>query len=179
MKSIAIAALMILLMTFTSAYGAGLYVRGSLGASFTRWEWTDLDEEDFKLDGADFAYKLFGGYKAIPFLAFEGGYRSLGKVTDAVGNITYGAETSGWDVEAMGILPLGIAHLWAKAGYFWWSTEGTWGEQTESDSGSAFMWGLGGDLSFVVIALRVEWEKFEIENTDHISMFSAGATFGF
>lgn len=178
-RSAAVAALLILIMAVTSAYGAGLYVGGSLGASFARWEWKDIDEEDFKLDGADVAYKIFGGYKVIPFLSLEGGYRDLGKVTDGIEGVVYGAETTGWDVEAMGILPLGVAHVWAKAGYFRWSSDGSWGDDTESDSGTDFMWGLGGDLSILGIAVRLEWEKFEIEGADHISMLSAGATLGF
>jgi OOP family OmpA-OmpF porin len=179
MKSAAVAILLILLVVAPSAHGAGLYVGGSLGASFVKWDWEDVDEEDFKLEGADFAYKLFGGYKVIPFLSVEGGYRDLGKVTDGIQDVIYAANTNGWDIEAMGILPLGVAHLWAKAGYFFWSNEGSWGNRTESDNGSDFMWGLGGDLSILMIAVRVEWEKFEIQNTDHVSMFSGGVTFGF
>lgn len=178
-KPIAVAFLLILLIAVPSVYGAGLYVGGSLGASFAKYEWEDIDEEDFKLDGADFAFKIFGGYKLIPFLSVEGGYRDLGKVTDGEDEDLYVAETSGWDVEAMGILPLGIAHLWAKAGYIFWSSDSQMGNETGSDSGSDFMWGVGGDLSILGIAVRVEWEKFEIENADHISMFSGGVTFGF
>ena len=178
-KSAAFAVLLMLMLCVSSAYGKGLYVGGGLGASFVRWEWTDLEEEDFKLDGADFAYKIFGGYKVIPFLSFEGGYRNLGKVTDKMNDLEYGSETSGWDVEAMGILPLGVAHAWVKAGYFFWSSEGGLLSELVSESGSDFMWGLGGDLSILTLAVRLEWEKFEMEGADHISMFTAGATFGF
>ena len=178
-KSTAIAVMLMLLLCVSTAYAKGPYVGGSIGASFVQWEWSDLDEEDIPVEGADFAYKIFGGYKAIPFLSFEGGYRSLGQVSDQVNDISYEAKTSGWDVEAMGILPLGIAHLWAKAGYFWWTAEGGLLDDPMSESGSDFMWGLGGDISILKIAVRLEWEKFEIENTDHISMFTGGVTFGF
>jgi hypothetical protein len=178
-KLMPFAVLVLFLVCVSSSHAAGLYVGGSLGASFVQWEWSDLDEDDIPVEGADFAYKLFGGYKVIPFLAFEGGYRSLGKVSDQLNDITYEAKTTGWDVGAMGVLPLGIAHLWAKAGYFWWTSEGGLMGETTSESGSDFMWGLGGDLSILVIAVRLEWEKFEIENTNHISMFTGGVTFGF
>ena len=178
-RSIVIASLLMLLIAVPSAYGAGPYIGGSLGASFAKWNAEDIDEEDFKLDGADFAYKLFGGYKLIPFLSLEGGYRDLGKITDGVGGVVYAAETTGWDVEAMGVLPLGTAHVWVKAGYIFWGSDAVRGSLTESDSGSDFMWGIGGDLSILTIAVRAEWEKFEIEGADHISMFSAGVTFGF
>jgi hypothetical protein len=178
-KSVALVILLVLLFAVTSAQGAGLYLGGSLGASFAKYEWEDLDEDDFKLDGADFAWKIFAGYKVIPFLSFEGGYRNLGKVTDGVENVVYGAETKGWDIQAMGILPLGVAHLWAKAGIFFWNSDTAIGDMTGSDSGNDFMWGLGGDLSILAIALRLEWEKFEIKDANHISMLSGGITFGF
>jgi hypothetical protein len=178
-KLAALAILLVLLSAAASAHGAGLYLGGSLGASFAKYEWEDIDEEDFKLDGADFAWKIFLGYKVIPFLSFEGGYRDLGKVSDGVENVVYGAETKGGDIQAMGILPLGVAHLWAKAGFFFWSSDSALGDETASDSGTDFMWGLGGDLSILKIALRLEWEKFEIENANHISMLSGGITFGF
>jgi hypothetical protein len=178
-KSLAFAILLVLLLGVTPAHAKGFYLGGGIGASFVRWELEDLEEEDFKLDGADFAFKIFGGYKVIPFLSFEGGYRDLGKVTDQSSGVEYGSETSGWDVGAMGILPLGIAHLWAKAGYFFWSSEGGLLDEPTSESGSDFMWGLGGDLSILGLAARLEWEKFEIENASHISMFTGGVTFGF
>jgi hypothetical protein len=175
----AVALLSVLLIGVSSAYGAGLYLGGSIGASYANYNWDDVDLDDFEISGADFAWKLFGGYKVIPFLSFEGGYRNLGKVTDDVKGIVYGSETKGWDVEAMGILPLGIAHLWIKAGYFFWSSEGTWGDDTQTSDGSDFMWGLGGDLSLIAIALRLEWESFEMSDAKHLSMFSGGVTFGF
>jgi hypothetical protein len=178
-KAAAVSILMILLLAVPSAYAGNFYLGGSLGASFAKWNWTDIDAEDFKLDGTDFAWKIFGGYKVIPFLSFEGGYRDLGEVTDGIDNVIYGAKTSGWDVEAMGILPFGVAHVWAKMGFIWWSSDAAWGNENEEESGSDFMWGIGADLSILTIAVRLEWEKFEIENADHISMFSGGVTFGF
>lgn len=178
-KSAVFAIMLMLLVCVSSAHARGFYLGGGIGASFVKWEWSDLDEDDFKLNGSDFAYKVFGGYKVIPFLSFEGGYRDLGEVSDEKNGTKYGSEISGWDVEAMGILPLGVAHLWAKAGYIWWSSEGGVSNDLKSESGSDFMWGLGGDLSILKVAVRLEWEKFEIENTDHISMFTGGVTFGF
>jgi hypothetical protein len=79
----------------------------------------------------------------------------------------------------MGILPLGMAHVWIKAGYIWWSSDSGVPNELKNSDGADFMWGLGGDLSLLGIALRAEWEKMEIENADHVSMFSVGATLGF
>jgi len=170
-----------ILVVIPSIALAGGYVGGSVGGSYVKLKVEDIEgiAEDFELSGADIAYKVFGGYKPIPFFSLEGGYRNLGKVTDTEDDVEVGIETKGWDVEAMGILPLGIAHAWAKAGFFFWNSEPPGGSQGESDSGTDFMWGLGGDFSILKIALRLEWEKFEIEGADHISMLSAGVTFGF
>lgn len=178
-KFTAAAILLMLLLCVSSVHAKGFYLGGSLGASFVKWEWSDLEVDDFELSGADFAYKIFGGYKVIPFLSFEGGYRNLGQVSDQLEDIVYAAETKGWDIEAMGILPLGVAHVWAKAGYFFWSSDGGILDDPTSESGSDFMWGLGGDLSVLTIAVRLEWEKLEIQDANHISMFTGGVTFGF
>jgi hypothetical protein len=178
-KAVALAVALILLSGVASVTLAGGYLGAGIGVSFIRTNVEDLEVVDFELSGSDFAYKFFGGYKVIPFLSFEGGYRDLGKITDMVDDVELGMETSGWDIEAIGILPLGVAHLWVKAGYFFWNSEAGPGSNKESDNGSDFMWGLGGDISILKIAVRAEWEKFEIENTEHISMFSVGATLGF
>lgn len=178
-KAVALAVVLVLLSGVASSALASGYLGAGIGASFIELDVEDLDADLFKLSGNDFAYKFFGGYKAIPFLSFEGGYRNLGKVTDMVNDVELGADISGWDVEAMGVLPILVARLWVKLGYFFWSSESGPGGSTESDSGSDFMWGLGGDFSILKIGIRAEWEKFEIENTDHISMLSVGATIGF
>ncbi len=178
-KSAVVLILPLVLLAVAPARGAGLYVGGSVGASYVGLSWENVDIEDLEISGADFAWKVFGGYKLIPFLSLEGGYRDLGSVSDSFEDIVYGAETSGWDVEAMGIIPLGVAHLWGKAGYFWWTSKTEEGGEAGEDTGSDFMWGLGADVSILMIALRLEWEKFEIEDAEHISMLSGGVTFGF
>jgi len=181
-KSVAVSVLAILLLSVSSAYAAGYagyYVGGGVGASFVRWEWNELEESDFEVRGADFAWKVFGGYNLIPFLALEGGYRSLGKVTDKLENIVYASETTGWDIEAMGILPMGVANFWAKVGFFRWSSEGGLLDDPRKESGTDFMWGLGAGISILNLGVRIEWEKFEVEDASHISMFTGGATFGF
>lgn len=178
-RALALVVILILVLGFASAALASGYLGAGIGASYIKANVEDLDADLFEISGSDFAYKIFGGYKVIPFISLEGGYRDLGKTTDMVEGTELGADISGWDVEAVGVLPILVARVWVKVGYFFWSSKSGPESNLESDSGSDFMWGLGGGISIATIGIRAEWEKFEMENTEHISMFSLGATLGF
>jgi OOP family OmpA-OmpF porin len=179
LKPVAFLVALLFLAVVPAGSHAGGYVGAGIGASFIKVEPRDLEVQDFNLEGSDFAYKLFGGWRPMPFVALEGGYRDLGKISDKAGDIVVEADMSGWDVEAMGVLPLGTAHVFVKAGYFFWKSEASAGSNAASDDGTDFMWGMGADLSFLLIALRAEWERLEVGDAGHVSMFSAGVTLGF
>ncbi len=59
------------------------YFGGSIGASFYDTELEDVSGDDFKLDGEEFAWKIFGGFRGVRLWAIEGGYVNFGKVQNA------------------------------------------------------------------------------------------------
>jgi hypothetical protein len=156
----------------------GLYLGAGIGQVTTR----DFEDTDFNQD--DSGFKLFGGWRA-KFFGIEGGYRDLGEPTelgevmDAFGIDGLSVKTTGWDLYAMLIAPIGPLEFFAKAGGVYWQVEANFaGLREERDGGSA-AWGLGAALRFGPVSIRAEYESFEVDVLDKLDMYSIGAAFHF
>jgi opacity protein-like surface antigen len=158
---------------------SSLYVGGSLGSAFVETSSEDLQEEDLKIDKNNFAYKIFGGYRFTDFMSAEGGYRNLGQAENKVLGSTLSTKTYGWDVAAVGKLEIILVNVFAKAGMFFWNTKSALDEFSEEESGNDFFWGLGAGVNLGMLEARIEWEKFEVESPENLTMLSIGVTFGF
>ena len=157
---------------------SGIYYGGSLGQSFIETNISDIEEEDLKLDGNDFAFKAFAGVRMSPVFGIEGGYRQLGSVKSKISEFTFLSKTTGYDLAAVGNIHLGIVDLFARGGAFWWDqqVEG-WGEKT-TNGGTNLTWGFGATLRLGSMGVRAEWEMFELDDFDQLSMLSVGLVFG-
>ena len=85
---------------------------------------------------------------------------------------------SGWNLSGMGILPIGEKfNVFAKLGIIFWDAElRGFGD----DSGEDFSWGIGGGFSFTDhFGVRLEYQGFEIEDSDTVDMISLGASWNF
>ena len=180
---LALFANMFLIFFQLSAQDGGLYLGGSVGSSFinhTLEETADgIGINDFKIDQSNFAYKIFGGFRANKFLAIEGGYRNTGKAEDTVEGHTISSITKGWDVEAVGVLDLEIIFPFVKAGAFFWNTENIFGEVVNEENKTGFLWGVGIGVKLGGLAIRAEWESLGTDDPESLSMLTAGVTFGF
>ena len=190
MKRLALVTLVVLTATATPALAKekhGFYLGGSLGYGVidVKGENSDLGEIEF--DEGDLGYKLFAGYRFLPFLAVEGGYVDFGNPSsdfsfdDGILNTEIGL--NGWNLAAVGILPLTIFDVYAKVGYFWWDADvrAQLGGETDndSDSGSDLMYGIGGQVWITRIAIRAEIELYDVADADNVWLFSAGVAFRF
>ncbi|MDX1385793.1 MAG: outer membrane beta-barrel protein, partial [Thermoanaerobaculia bacterium] len=138
-------------------------------------------------DDEDFAYKLYLGLELPGPLAVEGGYRELGRVTGDGGLLAATAESDGFDAYLLGKLPLGPVAIFAKGGVIAWDTE----VRTTAPEGSGlpdirvtndgtdFAWGVGLSFEIGKVSLRGEYEKFEIDLPDDVSMLSVGVAYEF
>jgi OOP family OmpA-OmpF porin len=129
----------------------------------------DITCED---DDTDTAFKIFGGYQVNPNLAIEVAYLDLGEAkangTDTVlGDTTLTIAISGFNLAAVGSIPVAERfELLGKAGFFIWDldarvTSSTLGSGSLSESGTAFMFGLGGLVKANDrVGVRLEWERF-------------------
>ncbi len=179
MKKVQLAGLFAFLLTLPLlATPRGVYFGGSVGQSFIKTEISDIGNEDLKLDGNDFAYKLYAGVRMTTSLAFEGGYKHLGTVKSKASDITFESRIAGYDIAAVGNIYLGIVDLFAKGGVFWWDQQLKGGGEKATNSGSNFVWGFGATLRLGQMGVKAEWERFELADYDRLAMLSLGLVFG-
>jgi OmpA-OmpF porin, OOP family len=176
-KSVLLSTVLVLTL-FTSSLMAqdGLYFGGSIGPSFVDKKITDVDWEDVKIDGNDFAYKVYAGYMFPAFLALEGGYRNLGKVSDNLAE----HNSTGWDLNAKANLSLGPLQFFGKAGAFFNNVKVTFMDPLHPDineNNTKFMFGFGAGLNIERLGLRAEWESLDITKGSKVSMLTAGITY--
>lgn len=185
------------------------YVGGSYGGVNTNASASDLKQvlvnkgynvTSVNLGEPSTGWKLYGGFQFLPYLGVEAGYQDLGKIdatvkASGVSNIKGIVKTTlnnepysfdGWNVDLVGMLPVGPTVLFAKAGAVWWSADitataiNTGVTASRSDSGTGAHWGAG--LKFPMynnrIGIRGEWEEYRV-NGRWIMFYSAGVEFHF
>ncbi len=158
--------LLIIALTVTGNANAAWYVGGSYGV--TKYE--DLCDSvsgdagatcDDEADG----YKIFGGARINPNLAFEASYLDMGEATASnnVNNRTLGV--TGLNFSAIGIYPLSKSfELFGKVGLMFWEAESTLtgvGSSTVKVNDSDLNFGFGATYNVnKTFGLRAEYERF-------------------
>lgn len=165
----------------------GFYVGGSFGQTNLKINDLNLDLEEFDFKADSTSYKIILGYRFMGFLAVEASYIDFGKLSDSIdtieGTVSVDNDLKGIDAFAMGMLPLGIADLFAKIGFVSWDSDiraaiGSISE-LDTDSGTDMVYGIGAQLRFKGLAVRAEVEYFDIADADSLYLISLGATFTF
>ncbi len=203
MRRLAIAALLAALLA-PPALTAAWY--GGAAAGLTSLGHTVRDFDDGSIligdvDDEDYGWKLFGGYRFLPFLGVEAGYVDLVNDSDSTPSFVGFSDGSGplyrrgpvsVDIDdptgfygaAVGRLPIGSRFaLFAKLGLFNWSADVTTINlgvaQTIGDSGTSTMAGAGFEAKILpLLRLRAEWERYaEIVRGD-VDLISIGIVLG-
>ena len=170
---------MLVLILLVPAAHAGDFILGaSIGEGSIKG---DVDNVDFDTD--DFAWKATLGFRFFKFFGIEGGYRDWGSQEDARGGVSVEADLITVDAFAVGVIPIRKLELFGKAGYIYWDADTDLEGLTSSDSsddGLDFAWGVGVAWKFTdLVALRGEYESFEIDATDDATFLSVGVDFRF
>ena len=152
----------------------GFVIGATVGSASQTQEFPEFDVD---LDGDDFAWHLLAGYR-LKFVGFELGYRDFGQVDAQTADGDFATSTTGVDIYAVGYLPLGPFDLFAKGGIVWWDREVDSPDVTGSASRSDFAWGVGAQFRLRRLAIRVEYEQFQIDSGD-LNAISAGVSFTF
>ncbi len=184
-RSIALTGLIALLALPAAAADNGFYLGASFGQSGIK-----INDVDDDLDGVDFsgsatAFKVFAGFRFLTFLAVEGSYVDFGAPDDYLEALdgTVQTDVTGYDAFAVGLLPLGIADIFAKVGFISWdaSISGQVGgeAQSESEDGTDPAYGLGVQFRIKSFAIRGEVEYFDIEGAEYVYMYSIGGSYTF
>jgi len=162
---------------------SGFYLGAAYGEFDTTIENIDgLTRAVGELDTDSDAWKVFGGWRLNPYIAFEGDYIDLGDADggfDASGSSgDYQLELSGFGVYAIGSLPLGIFELSAKLGYYFHDVEinvdmdnigpGNGDVIGSDESDEAWAYGVGAGVTFLDhIHAKLEYEIMDIDDQDN------------
>jgi OOP family OmpA-OmpF porin len=165
----------LLLATVTAqAADKGAYL--GAGAGQVRTKVDDIFGSGFKFDEDDFGFKVFGGYKFLPWFSVEGAYLDGGSpaitATTATESGRLGIEVQSLVAAAVFTLPLGDKfELFVKPGIAYWSSTASIrysgpdfsDRYRDEENGSAFFLGAGAGFNFTGnLGARLEYEWFEV-----------------
>jgi OmpA-OmpF porin, OOP family len=127
--------------------------------------------------GNDTSWKAIGGWRFLQFLAAEADWIDFGNIEDKDVKV----DITGFEMSGLGILPFGKHfELFAKAGLASWHTRIDSSSPHSSDNGNDGMYGAGAAFRLgESLQIRVEYERFDIPDTDKVEFASASATFTF
>ena len=173
-------------LTAAPALAGGFYVGAGVGDGAVEADISDGEIGEFEFDESDFAWKAYGGFRALKFFAIEAAYVDLGSPdklfpTDA-GDVTANVDVKGVSAQALGIIPLPWLKLFAKVGAVRWDAESSLSGGVSSsadDSGTDLCYGVGATLQFKKLGIRAEYEIFDVEGADSVSLLTAGLSWGF
>jgi len=170
--------LLILSVSGTASAGqkSGLYFGGAVGSASLELSRGSVDFSD-----DDFGYKIFGGYNfgIIPLIdvGVEGSYVDFGEASDAQ-IFDYKVGVTAWDFFGVGAVNLGPIGLFGKVGQVWWKSDSGILQNVMDKSGSDIAYGIGLRFQLGAIAIRAEYEIFDIDMID-IGYASIGASVTF
>jgi len=181
------AVLILILAAGPASAKNGFYVGGSFGQTSLKINDLDLGLDSFDFSANDTSYKIIVGYRFMGFFAVEGSYVNFGQLADSTPNggepVNIQADLKGYDAFAVGMLPLGIIDIFAKAGFVSWDADirSAIGDiiALDTDSGTDLVFGIGAQVRFKGLAVRGEVEYFDIADADSVYLISVGATFTF
>ena len=181
MKS-AIAVLVLGVTTFGAAQAAdnGIYLGASIGQSKLKPDESRLNFSSLNYDDKDQGYKLIAGIRPLNWLGAEINYVDLGR-TDGVANSgRVRSDAKLYDASVVGFYPLPFVDLFAKAGIArsraQYRQDGI--SELKLDS-TDFTWGAGVQARFGSLAARLEYERFNLPQTNRASLISLGVTWTF
>jgi len=173
----------ILSNTAVAGSDTGFYVGGSIGQSTIKASGDIPGSGDFNEQNS--AYKVFLGYNfgIIPLLdlAVEGSYVDFGNPSQnvtGIGDVTI--DITGWDLFGLAALKFGPFGVFGKLGTISWDSDSSIsGAGSTSDSGSDPAYGLGAKFTMGSLAIRAEYEYFDVTDLQDLYMISAGVSWTF
>jgi len=129
------------------------------------------------------AWKIFAGYRFIPYFALEAAYIDFGRASDrfttsgSSGNYRLGL--SGFAPYAIGTLPLGPVELFGKIGYYYYNVNinadfspPSQSNVDSSHSRTDLLYGAGIGMTFFDhLHVRAEYETVDIKNAQNSDAF--------
>jgi OmpA-OmpF porin, OOP family len=160
----------------TAMAHAGLFVGASVGN-------VKVNDSDFS--ASDNASKVYAGFTIMKFFAVEASYDKLGSPHDTISPGTDAElKITGYPVYAVGMLPFGKRfEIFGKAGIMFWDAKTDFSGATsgsDSNSGNDPAYGAGVAFNLMKhLSVRVEYERFKIQDIDKVELGTIGADFRF
>jgi opacity protein-like surface antigen len=165
----------LLIATSANAADSGFFVGAGAGQMNTKVK--DVFGSGYTFDEGATGFKVFGGYKFLPWLSVEGAYIDGGspaiKEDDGAGTSgKLGIDIKSLVAAAVFTLPIGDRfELFIKPGFAYWDAKTSVNlvapdfseKYAETDSGGAFF--IGGGAGFKAtdnLGIRLEYEYFEV-----------------
>ena len=168
--------------TCAAAADNGIYLGAAIGADATLAGGQFQSDFDIK----NRPYKLIIGFRPLDHFGVEVNYLDYGTAKQAfiLPDTGVDAKAKFYDAFAVAYLPLPLIDLYAKAGLVRWDTDiqltTIAGPQPRfSASGTDFAYGAGVQVRFGSLAARLEYERFEVSNSDRVDLVSLGMTWTF
>ena len=160
--------LMMAAAAFPSQAHAGFIFGAGVGSNTV-----NIDEN---FDESDLGWKAFAGFRFIKFFGVEAQYFDT-----SLDNDDFEVDLADFGVFGVGALPVGDHfEFTGKVGYHLWDVdlEDVNLDESASDSDWDFGYGVGAAVIFGEhFGFRVEYEIFEVEDTDDVTMASASIEF--
>lgn len=170
---------MLLSAPAANAQDNGIYFGGSVGDVSSDYDW-DLGG----LAGApseDTAFKLIGGVRPLDSFAVEVDYVDLGDTTVPVsgGDDRAGLKSNALSVSAVGFFHLPLLDVFGRIGMARWESDpSSLVGSLDSDDGTDLTYGIGAQVRLGSIAVRAEYEDYDISGGS-AELASIGVTYTF
>jgi outer membrane protein with beta-barrel domain len=155
-----------------------------LGAGIARNSIKDITATNSDLNST--SWKAFAGLRPINLFAVEADYIDLGSQTSSFLGNTVHLQYEAFAGYAVGFVPLPVPYLdvFGKIGLARWSSSGSNasvpnGFFSLSENGTEFAWGIGTQVHFGSVGARLEYESFNIPNTEGANVVSLEVMFLF
>ena len=127
--------------------------------------------------GDDIGFKVFGGWMFNPYVGAELEYFDGGTAEDRGVEV----DMSGFNASLRGAYPINEQFsLFAKVGMVLWEADVDAFEISGSDDGEDLSWGVGAGFDFSdTLGMTVEYQGFDIEDTDTVDLISASLVWKF
>lgn len=180
MRSLPLLTLLTLALGASAARADGLLY---FGAGVSNNKLDDIGSSFAHLD--ETSWKAILGTRPVKFFGVEGDYLDLGSHSDQFIGSTVNSDARAFAAYAVGYLPLPVPFLdiYGKAGLARWQLhQDTFSSNFPpgtffhlSDEGTDFAWGVGAQVHFGNVGARLEYERFNIANTNGARVFSLDA----
>jgi hypothetical protein len=157
-----------------------------VGAGVTQARLDDFFGSGSHFDLDNTAWKAFVGVRPLSLLGIEADYMSLGSENRYYGfGSTAHADAHAFAAYAVGFLPIPIpfapVDLFAKAGAARWDLSGHTNPSffALDDHGTNFAWGFGSQAHYGPWGIRLEYEQFNVPNTNGVQAVTFDVSFRF